>query len=157
MKRIVFLLVIILFCSGCQKTDIERKKEALNTVEEKDMENIHTDLEQIMKWFPNLEGVQSAQWEILMGDEGNFIDLPAPGSYTASGYILLNPETAAKYLEDYDWQDAEPGVNFQYISPEPLNEKKWMFSRQFDKDFRPLKFIGKLWFNGEAVLFTGGR
>lgn len=157
MKRIILLLAILLFCSGCQNTDAKQKNETADAVEEQAMENVHTDPEQIHKWFPNLEGIQSTEWEIIMDEEGDHKDLPAPGSYAASGYIFLDSETAAKYLEEYEWQNAEPDVTFRYVSSDLLNEEKWMYSQQFDKDFRPRKFIGRLWFNGEAVLFTGGR
>ena len=144
-------------CEGCQKANIDPKGKTTYTVEAEKVGNIHTDIEQIIKWFPDLVGIQSTQWEILMDDEGDYTSLPAPGSYTASGYIFLNQEIAEKYLEEYEREAAEPEVNFHYVSSNLLNNKNWMFSRQFDKDFRPLKFIGKLWFNGEAILFTGGR
>lgn len=137
---------------GCGNTN----KEIENTEEIK-VENIRTDLDQIKEWFPNLEGIESAEWEILIDDEGDYKELPSPGSYTASGYIFLNKEAAEKYLSEYEWQEANPDVKFTYVSSDLLNKGGWMYSRQFDKDIRPLKFIGKVWFNGETVLFIGGR
>lgn len=137
---------------GCEKMDKE-----MDITEETNMENVRTDLDQITKWFPNLEDIQAAQWEIIMDDEGDYKDLPAPGSYAASGYIFINKNTAEKYLTEYEWQKTEPNVEFRYVSSDILDTGGWMYSRQFDKDMRPLKFIGKLWFNGEVVLFTGGR
>ena len=121
------------------------------------METVRNDLEHIIKWFPKLEGVESAEWEIRADGQGKFTELPSPGTYTASGYIYLAQETANKYLEDYDRKEDTPEINFQSLSSDLLDHEKWMYSWQFDHDFRPNKFIGKLWFNGNIVLFTGGN
>ena len=156
-KKFIILLATVLLCSGCGIANTWKGRETSSAADGSDAENIHTDLEQIQEWFPDLKGIQLAEWEIIYDDEEGNALLPAPGSYTASGYIYLDHETAERYLKAYEWQDAEPDVEFRYISSAPVDDGKWMYSRQFDEDFRPRKFIGRIWFDGEKILFTGGR
>ena len=152
MKKISVLLVFILLilcCVGCGNTNRGRNI---------DDKYIHTTTESINRWFPGLEGIVSTRWELISEDEDGFFSdlLPTPDSDLASGYIWLDKDIAEKYLEEYEWREADPNVEFQYLSTDLLNAGGWLYSSQFDEDMRWKPFMGSLWFNGEVILFSGG-
>lgn len=152
MKKICVLLVFILLilcCFGCGNT---------NRSGNIDDKYIHTTTESINRWFPGLEGIVSTRWELISEDEDDFFSdlLPTPDSDRASGYIWLDKDIAEKYLEEYEWRETDPNVELQYLSTDLLNAGGWLYSSQFDEDMRWKPFMGRLWFNGEVILFSGG-
>lgn len=131
---------------------------SVGTTTEQDMgQKVRNDTEPLKAWFPKLEGIVFAEWEYDEDQKDSFPLLPAPGSYSAKGYIVLDNETAKAYLSSYEWKEAVPDVAMKYVSSDRLENSTWLFSAQFDKEFRPRSFIGQLWFDGEAVLFNGGK
>jgi hypothetical protein len=112
-------------------------------------------MEQISEWFPSLEGITSAEWEIEYDDEGKS-GLPSPSGYAVRGYITISEDIAQNYHASYDWSISTPHVGFRLISEERLGESQWLYNWEFEREIKGT-FIGHIWFSKNTILFDGGK
>ena len=155
------IVLVLLFSScGIENSSMhqEPEKNVIGEVEQEEtMPDIRYDTDKLKEWFPHLEEIVSAEWETYPDGDNEYPAVPSRGSFAAKGYIILSEDKAREYLEAYHWNEAVPDVQMKYVSTDKLNTGKWLFSWQFDHDFRPQSFIGYFWFDGETVLFDVGK
>ena len=165
MKRFLLLatLFTVILSSSCstetESAENANRDESNNMIQRQvdTMQDIRYDVDKLQEWFPNLSGIESAEWEVYPDGKNDFPDIPSRGSFAAKGFITISDEKAQEYKDKYEWAEANPEVEFKYVSSEKLNNSKWLFSWYFDNDFRPKPFIGYFWFDGKTVLFDVGK
>ena len=115
-----------------------------------------TDTGVLKKWFPNLEGIESANWEVkvLSSNSGR---VPGPSAFQSKGVIYLEKDIAEKYLNDYEWNECNLQIAGEYIDVTEFVNKKWYYSEKFEEVVKPNSYIGNFYFNGEVVWFDVTR
>ena len=109
-----------------------------------------TDTNAIAKLFPELTGVESAEWEqITLGDGKT--ELPGPTDYRYQGYIILSDGDAGYYHDTYSWTPETPDVIFQEIESK---DGDWNYSEDFADTIIPGYLAGSIWLDGNMLLFS---
>lgn len=138
----IMLALIALICL----TFVRREKVVLNE------SNPRTDIEVLAKWFPNLEGMEHAIWEV---DDlsSNSSRVPGPSAFWARGFIYLQKETAEKYKSDYEWEERDIKLECDTIDITTFNNTTWYYSKAFEDEMKPASYLGNFYFNGEVIWF----
>lgn len=120
------------------------------------MENPTTDIEILKRWFPKLEGIQEALWEVkkLSNDTS---PVPGPGAFWAKGLIHLQKDVAKKYFEAYEWKEQTIQMECEHIDTTAFNNATWYYSKAFEESVKPYAYLGKFYFNGESIWFDVTR
>ena len=88
-RNILLVTLIIVYVTNLLGCTNSREPEMEETsIENIETENVKTDMDAIKKWFPNLKGAESTQWE-----GGNLTErdsAPGPSDYTYKGIIILD-------------------------------------------------------------------
>ena len=120
------------------------------------MTNPRTDIEILQKWFPNLEGIESAVWEVKeLSNSASRI--PGPSAFWAKGFVRLEKNVAEKYLNEYEWKERSVQFECEYIDATILENTKWYYSKEFEESTKPHSYIGNFYFNGEVIWFDVTR
>lgn len=148
-KRAILMIVLVLvLLTGCNASDGNGHKSENNNEETEII--MSTDTNAIAKLFPQLTGVESAEWEqITLGDGTS--ELPGPTDYRYQGYITLTNEAAENYLSSYSWTPDTPDVSFSEIEPKDGN---WNYSEDFADAIIPGYYSGSIWIDGNTILFS---
>ena len=113
--------------------------------------NPSTDVAVVEKIFPNLEGIESVEFEVTTLGSGNST-VPGPTDYQYQGYIELTDEAAEKYASSYKWEDFDNDVTFETINTRSGDFK---YDPMFTKDIiKKSSFAGKTWVDGNTILFS---
>lgn len=152
-RKVLFCFMVIicgLGVAGCQKqTDGDRMLEEVeNKVNQK-----RTDIEILQKWFPNLKGLESAEWEVVVLGENEVSSVPGPSAYRACGFMILEEDQAQKYQDEYEWKEVNPQMDAKYISVEEYQENQWFYSEAWEKQVKPGYYIGKFYLSENVIWF----
>ena len=87
MAKKILLGYMIISCTigvaGCfNSTNNDRNREVEENIE---LNQKRTDIETLKKWFPKLEGMESAEWEAEVLGQSDDNSVPGPSSYRACG------------------------------------------------------------------------
>ncbi len=97
-----------------------------------------------------MECIDESKWEqISLGNEDDRVT--GPTDYKYHGYIVLNEETAEKYVSSYEWKESEPDVNFESVEE---REGPWKYSYEFCQEIIHGYYDGKVWLSGNTILFS---
>lgn len=134
---LIAVVLVIVLKNGGEKVEVCKQR---------------TDIEILQKWFPNLEGIESAVWEAeVLGADSNGV--PGPGTYEARGFIYLIDEKAEEYLNGYEWEEKKPQLSGSAIDISAYQEMKWYYSRDFEKEVKPDYYVGNMFLSGDVVWF----
>ena len=140
---IIFNIIFILSLSGCNMK-INPKQNIVYT--SNDVEGIHN-------LFPDLEGIESCEWEqVQLNNTKRFELFPSPTDYKYQGYIQLTDEQAEKYIQEYGITFNSASPNITFVSIEKHRNKLWKFSGEFDKQINNGPNSGYIYFDGENEL-----
>lgn len=152
----IYVLLVLMICiTGC--TVRGRISNNDSSVEEESMKpsiSTTTNLEVVVKLFPNLEGAETIEMEQLKyGGSSSPRSLPAPVDYQYRGYITLTEEASTKYTQNYIFTDAEPKISFEAIKE---RKGQWKYSYDFQKEIIKSGLVGDVWLDGNTLLFSIG-
>ena len=149
-RMILIVLLLSIIMTGCTVSYRNVNNNDNNDNDKETEVTMSTDIKAIAKLFPELTGVESAEWEqITLGDGQT--DLPGPTDYRYQGYIILNDAAADSYLQTYSWDPETPEVSFRKIEPK---DGDWKYSEDFAEDVIPGYYPGKIWMDGNVLLFS---
>lgn len=159
MRKILIVFVIVVFVLSFSACDNNTNSEnsngnSTNNSRTDSVDNImnpNTDVEVVEKIFPNLEGIESVEYEITKLGNGT-ASVPGPTDYQYQGYIILTDEAAEKYASSYTWGDFDNDVTFETISERSGDFK---YDPHFTKDIiKKSSYDGKVWIDGNIILFS---
>lgn len=143
-RSVRIIVITLIFVMGITACTSEKKAD------ENAVTNPSSDMKAVEKFFPSLEGAVETQWEQITLGEGNE-RTPGPTDYQYQGYIILSEDSAQKYESAYEWNQAEPDVEFESIEE---REGNWKYSGDFRKDIIPEYYGGSVWKDGNTILFS---
>lgn len=154
LKKNILLVVLIIVCItnlfGC--TNSRELENEVASTENAKIENVKTDMDTIKKWFPNLEGAESTEWE-----GGNLTErssTPGPSDYTYKGIIILDEQSADNYLNQYEWKETTMNVEMNYVDLSEYQNMKWYVSKEMQEDIMAAGLLGEIYFCEKYILFS---
>ena len=152
-KNILLITLTIVFMTnllGCANSRELKKKEV--PIENVETENVKTDMGAIKKWFPNLEGVESTEWEGgSLTEQGS---TPGPSDYTYKGIIILDEQSAENYKNQYEWKETTMDVEMNFVDLAEYQNMKWYVSKEMQSDIMAAGLLGEIYFCEKYILFS---
>lgn len=124
-----------------------------NIVSKSNVQNpdIQTNVDVVKEIFPGLKGIDSVYWEV---DNFSFDSrVPGPTDLQYKGLIILEEESANKYMNDYEWKEVCIDFSTKYIDVSEYQDEVWYYSDSFKKNVISSTMIGKIYFNGKVMWF----
>lgn len=119
-----------------------------------DLERI-TDLEKAKILFPNLDGIESCEFEYYrLGPTNEVSRVPGPSTYQANGYIVLDDTIMQKYIDQYEWTSATPNIEMLEIFTRNFENNEWLSSDNFKYDVKNPSYNGTLYINENTIWFS---
>lgn len=148
---ILIWLLISFNISGCtNRNSVEFKKD---NVEENGMSQKRTDIETLQKWFPCLNGIQSAEWETEILGSNEQEQIPGPGTFRACGYIVLDSDIAKQYHDGYQWEAVDKKINMNIVDQSLYKDCIWNYSKEWEDEVKPGYYIGNFYLSNRVVMF----
>ncbi len=139
-----FLIIGITTQLGCTNTSEDQEENVV-------VETVKTDTESLKEVFPNLEGIESTEWEYeLMTIEGR---APGPSDYCYRGIIVLDNDTAEKYWNNYEWTEVNKELEAEYIDLSKYANKTWYVSNKMKTDMMSIGYMGDVYFAENYIWF----
>lgn len=145
MKRFVFGLLFIMIavtCLGCSGAT----RDSSEIVE---IENPRTETDTLKDWFPNLQGIESAEWELKV--YGTQSSVPGPTDYQIKGVIILDEENAQEYWNQYEWEEVTAELETEYVDTSAYEDITWYRSTKMTADMLSPGKNGDIYFSGKYV------
>lgn len=146
-RLLIVLLLGICLCGCGSKAYMYERSEGQK------VEQIRTDAEILKRWFPNLKGIQSAEWEVEVLGSNEQSMVPGPGAFRACGYIFLDEENAKQYRDSYKWIIVEPEVPMRLVDNVTYEIDSWNYSKEWEDEVKPGYYDGKFYFSDGIVMF----
>ncbi|MBR1470525.1 MAG: hypothetical protein IJ600_02640 [Lachnospiraceae bacterium] len=114
----------------------------------------YTDVSVVKEIFPGLDGIESAEYEIVPLGSSPDNSVPGPLDYQYQGYIVLTDEAKENLVQAYAWEGAEPAVEFETIAE---RDGTYRYSPYLNRDvIKKSSYAGRVWLAEEenTVLFV---
>ena len=154
LKKNILLVILIIVCItnlfGC--TNSRELENEVASTENAKIENVKTDMDMIKKWFPNLEGAESTEWE-----GGNLTErssTPGPSDYTYKGIIILDEQSAENYKNQYEWKETNMDMEMNFVDLSEYQNMKWYVSKEMQEDIMAAGLLGEIYFCEKYILFS---
>ncbi len=116
------------------------------------IENVRTDIEPLKKRFPNLKGIDSAEWECeLLTKQGG---VPGPSDYCLKGIIVLDDVVAEEYWNKYEWVEVMKEIEANYVDLSEYKNRTWYVSNEMKKDIISTRFVGDIYISEKYLWFN---
>ena len=115
----------------------------------------YSDVSVVQDIFPNLEGIESVEYEVIKHGGDDPRSVPGPTDYVYQGYIVLTEEAANTIAGSYEWQDFDTDISFEAVTERSGDYK---LDGHFTQDILKKTYSGKVWFNeaDKTILFRAG-
>ena len=122
-------------------------------MEEYEMGEKRTDIEILQKWFPYLDGIQSAEWEAEVLGANEEDGIPGPGAFHACGYIVLDSDVAQKYQDSYQWENVTSKIIMKVVDQSVYENYAWSYSKEWEDEVKPGYYVENFYFAEGVVMF----
>ena len=148
----ITFFLIAMTLSGCAGQEEQSKnKEGENTMS--DVSNPREDMDILKKWFPSVVGMESALWEAGALGLDEHENVPGPGVFYAKGFIFIEKEQIDEWFRTYQFEGEEISVRSEYWDESDYKDVKWFFSWDFNDDYKPGYYQGKLYLSEIGIWF----
>lgn len=116
MKKIlasILFIILSITCMGCSLSSADSGETV-------DIENSRSEIDTLKEWFPDMQGIESAEWELVtVTTQGR---MPGPSDYQIKGIIVLDEDVAERYWNQYECTEVTVDFDTEYadnIDKEP--------------------------------------
>ena len=160
MKKVMVALVagaMITALAACEKGNATGSRMGNNNAVNASASAVttYTDVSVVQEIFPELEGIESVEYEVIKHGGDDPRSVPGPTDYVYQGYIVLTEEAANTIAASYEWQDYDTDISFEAVTERSGDYK---LDGHFTQDILKKTYSGKVWFNeaDKTILFRAG-
>ena len=152
MKKVMVALVagaMITALAACEKGNVTGSSTGNNNAVNASASAVptYTDVSVVQEIFPELEGIESVEYEVIKHGGDDPRSVPGPTD--------LTEEAANTIAGSYEWQDYDTDISFEAVTERSGDYK---LDGHFTQDILKKTYSGKVWFNeaDKTILFRAG-